>query len=49
MPARRRKATGNRRPGFGARYEEIADARHFPNVNPDIFNRIMMEWLSTQR
>jgi 3-oxoadipate enol-lactonase len=34
----------------GARYEEIADARHFPNVeHPDRFNRIMMEWLSTQR
>jgi 3-oxoadipate enol-lactonase len=34
----------------GARYEEIADARHFPNVeHPDTFNRIMMEWLSAQR
>lgn len=31
----------------GARYEEIAYARHFPNVEyPDIFNRIMTEWLN---
>ena len=30
----------------GARYEEIAAARHFPNVeHPDQFNRIMLEWL----
>lgn len=34
----------------GARYEEIANARHFPNVeHPDTFNRIMMSWLSAQR
>lgn len=34
----------------GARYEEIADARHFPNVeHPDTFNRIMMGWLGAQR
>jgi 3-oxoadipate enol-lactonase len=30
----------------GGRYEEIANARHFPNVeHPDTFNRIMMDWL----
>jgi 3-oxoadipate enol-lactonase len=34
----------------GARYEEIADARHFPNVeHPDTFNRIMLGWLNAQR
>lgn len=34
----------------GARYEEIANARHFPNVeHPDTFNRIMMSWLTAQR
>jgi len=34
----------------GGRYEEIADARHFPNVeHPEAFNRIMMDWLETQR
>ena len=34
----------------GARYEEIADARHFPNVeHPDTFNRIMLGWLATHR
>jgi 3-oxoadipate enol-lactonase len=33
----------------GARYEEIADARHFPNVeHPDTFNRIMVEWLNAR-
>jgi 3-oxoadipate enol-lactonase len=32
------------------RYEEIADARHFPNVeHPNVFNRIMMGWLAAQR
>ena len=32
----------------GARYEEIANARHFPNVeHPDVFNRIMMGWLGS--
>lgn len=31
------------------RYEEIAGARHFPNVEfPDIFNRIMMGWLKAR-
>jgi 3-oxoadipate enol-lactonase len=30
----------------GGRYEEIAKARHFPNVeHPETFNRIMMSWL----
>jgi 3-oxoadipate enol-lactonase len=34
----------------GARYEEIADARHFPNVErPEIFNRILMDWLNANR
>jgi 3-oxoadipate enol-lactonase len=34
----------------GARYEEIAAARHFPNVEQaDTFNRIMMGWLNAQR
>jgi 3-oxoadipate enol-lactonase len=32
------------------RYEEIADARHFPNVeHPDVFNHHMMEWLDSRR
>jgi 3-oxoadipate enol-lactonase len=34
----------------GGRYEEIPNARHFPNVErPDEFNRIMMGWLEQQR
>jgi 3-oxoadipate enol-lactonase len=34
----------------GARYEEIAEARHLPNVErPEAFNRIMMGWLGTHR
>jgi 3-oxoadipate enol-lactonase len=34
----------------GGRYEEIVDARHFPNVeHPEVFNRIMMGWLDAQR
>jgi 3-oxoadipate enol-lactonase len=34
----------------GARYEEIAGMRHFPNVEaPDRFNRIMLDWLGAQR
>ncbi len=33
----------------GARYEEIAGMKHFPNVEaPDIFNRIMLGWLEAQ-
>lgn len=33
-----------------ARYEEIADARHFPNVeHPDVFNPVMLDWLDQQR
>lgn len=33
----------------GARYEEIANARHFPNVeHPETFNRIMTEWLNSR-
>ena len=34
----------------GARYEEIADSRHFPNVeHPDRFNAILSGWLDAQR
>ena len=34
----------------GGRYEEIANARHFPNVErADQFNRIMLSWLEGQR
>jgi 3-oxoadipate enol-lactonase len=34
----------------GGRYEEIARARHLPNVeHPGIFNPIMMSWLGTHR
>ena len=32
----------------GARYELIADAKHFPNVeDPEAFNRLMMGWLGS--
>ena len=32
------------------RYEQIASARHFPNVERDEeFNRIMLEWLNARR
>lgn len=34
----------------GGRYEEIANARHFPNVeHPEVFNRTMMAWLEKNR
>jgi 3-oxoadipate enol-lactonase len=34
----------------GGRYEEIANARHFPNVeHPEVFNRIMLGWLEARR
>jgi len=34
----------------GARYEEIAGVRHFPNVEaPDAFNRIMLGWLDQDK
>ena len=34
----------------GARYQEIARMRHFPNVEaPDEFNRIMLGWLDAHR
>jgi len=34
----------------GARYEEIRNARHFPNVeHPNTFNRLMMSWFWSQR
>jgi 3-oxoadipate enol-lactonase len=33
----------------GGRYEEIADARHFPNVeHPEAFNSILLSWLNEQ-
>jgi 3-oxoadipate enol-lactonase len=33
----------------GGRYEQIASARHFPNVeHPDRFNHIMLDWLKTR-
>jgi 3-oxoadipate enol-lactonase len=33
-----------------ARYEEIADARHFPNVeHSEVFNRLLMGWLESNR
>lgn len=44
---------GNRRIAAlvpGGRYEEIKDAKHFPNIERDgAFNGIMMEWLNSQR
>jgi 3-oxoadipate enol-lactonase len=34
----------------GGRYQGIPNARHFPNVEqPDVFNRIMTEWLASKR
>ena len=34
----------------GARYEGIADARHFPNVErAEAFNKIMLPWLASHR
>lgn len=34
----------------GGRYVEIPKARHFPNVeHPDVFNKIMLEWLGKHR
>ena len=34
----------------GARYEQIAAARHFPNVeHPETFNHIMMSWLKARQ
>jgi 3-oxoadipate enol-lactonase len=34
----------------GARYEEIAGMRHFPNVEaPEIFNRIMLDWFEAHK
>ena len=46
-------AAGNKRIAElipGGRYEEIANARHFPNVeHPETFNRIMMGWLNAHR
>jgi 3-oxoadipate enol-lactonase len=33
-----------------ARYEEIAEARHLPNIeHPEAFNRIMVDWLDSHR
>jgi 3-oxoadipate enol-lactonase len=34
----------------GARYEEIKDALHLPNVErPDVFNKLMLDWLKSKR
>jgi 3-oxoadipate enol-lactonase len=34
----------------GGRYEEIAGAKHFPNIEQDaVFNRIMMDWFQARR
>ena len=34
----------------GARYQEIAEAKHFPNVeHHDAFNRVMLDWLGAHR
>lgn len=34
----------------GGRYHGIPNARHFPNVeHPDVFNKVMMEWLGDHR
>ena len=34
----------------GARYEDIAKARHLPNVErPEQFNPLMMQWLGLNR
>jgi 3-oxoadipate enol-lactonase len=34
----------------GARYEEISPARHIPMMeHPEIFNRILLEWLAARR
>jgi 3-oxoadipate enol-lactonase len=34
----------------GARYEEIPDARHLPNIeHPDRFNRLLLGWLGDHR
>jgi 3-oxoadipate enol-lactonase len=45
-------AEGRRLAGLipGGRFEEIADAKHFPNVEQDAaFNRILLGWLKDQR
>jgi 3-oxoadipate enol-lactonase len=45
-------AEGNRKIAAlipGARYEEIAEARHIPMLeHPDVFNRILIDWLAAQ-
>ena len=34
----------------GARYEEMTEARHLPNVErPDVFNRVLLGWLEARR
>jgi len=34
----------------GARYEEIADARHIPMLeHPETFNRLLLDWLASKR
>ncbi|MBS0547274.1 MAG: alpha/beta fold hydrolase [Proteobacteria bacterium] len=47
-PPERNKLIASKIPG--GRYEEIADARHLPNVErPEAFNKIMMGWLERHR
>jgi len=47
-PPERNKLIASRIPG--GRYEEIASARHLPNVErPEQFNRLMMSWLALNR
>ena len=47
-PPDRNKLIASKIPG--GRYEEIAKARHLPNVErPEQFNRIMMSWLGSNR
>jgi 3-oxoadipate enol-lactonase len=47
-PPERNKLIASKIPG--GRYEEIAQARHLPNVErPEQFNKIMMGWLGLNR
>ena len=47
-PPERNKLIASKIPG--GKYEEIARARHLPNVErPDQFNRVMMSWLGLNR
>ena len=47
-PPDRNKLIASKVPG--GKYEEIAKAKHFPNVErADPFNRIMLSWLAANR